>query len=343
MDIGITLTDVPTTKPASEQFDDIRRLVDAAQRAGITYIALGQHFLYGDLRWLQPIPLLARLAADVEPNVKLVTNILIGPMYHPVMLAEEIATLDIVSEGRYVFGVGIGYRPEEFVSFGINPKERGARLDEMLQLLPMLWTQDRVTFDGRFWKLDDVTPHLRPVQQPHPPIWVGGVAMAGAKRAGRLGDGYITNPEAEESDIKERLLAVQEGFAERGRPMIAQPLRRNFMFGADLDDATERYARVSQARYQAYAARGLDVYDENALTAEFARTAQAHALLGTPKDVADQLIGLAARFPVDPVMLRPQWPTMPVEEAIALVEILGREVVPAVKDVVPVSHVVVDA
>lgn len=340
MRLGITLTDVPSSIPARQQFSDICRLVEAAQRAGITYIALGQHFLYGDLRWLQPVPLLARLAGEVDANVRLVTNILIAPLYHPVLLAEEIATLDIVTEGRYVFGVGIGYRPEEFDSFGIPAKERAPRLDEMLGLLKMLWTQDRVTFDGRFWQLDDVTPHIRPVQDPHPPIWVGGVALAGAKRAGRAGDAYITNPEAEESDIRERLTAVQEGFAARGRAMTPQPLRRNVMFGKDRDEATQTYIRWSQARYQAYAARGLDVYDEAALTAKFAETVQAHALLGTPQDVVAQLEDLAAKFPVDPVMLRPQWPQMPVEEAIALVDVLGREVVPAVRDVVPVSHVV---
>ena len=95
------------------------RIAEAAQENDFTYIAIGQHFLYGDLRWLQPVPLLARLAAEVAPHVRLVTQIMIAPLYHPVLLAEEIATLDVVTEGRLVFGVGLGYRPEEFDYLGV--------------------------------------------------------------------------------------------------------------------------------------------------------------------------------------------------------------------------------
>jgi alkanesulfonate monooxygenase SsuD/methylene tetrahydromethanopterin reductase-like flavin-dependent oxidoreductase (luciferase family) len=335
MRLGITLTDVPASRPATEQFADIRRLVEAAQRNGFKDIAIGQHFLYGDLRWLQPIPLLARLAADVEADVRLITNILVAPLYNPIMLAEDIATLDIVTEGRYVFGVGLGYRKEEFDALGIPHKERAPRLDEMLVLMKKLWTEDEVTFDGRFWKLDGVRPHLRPVQDPHPPIWVGGVALAGARRAGRLADGYVTNPEAEEHEIAERMAVVKEERALRGLPMIPQPLRRNIMLGKDRDDATQKYMAVSQDRYQAYAARGLDVFDQDALTKEFADTVSRHAILGTSEDCIEQLTGLASRYPIDPFLLRPQWPQMPTQDAIDLMDELGKEVVPAMQAVRP--------
>ena len=97
--VGMLLSDVPQSVTPSQQFKDILRIVDAAQEEGMTYVAIGQHFLYGDLRWLQPVPLLARLAAHVEPNVKLAAQIMIGALYHPVMLAEEVATLDIVHRG----------------------------------------------------------------------------------------------------------------------------------------------------------------------------------------------------------------------------------------------------
>ena len=100
--VGLLLSDVPTSVSPSQQFRDVLRIVEAAQANDFTYIAIGQHFLYGDLRWLQPVPLLARLAAEVEPHVRLVTQILIAPLYHPVMLAEELATLDVVTEGRLI-------------------------------------------------------------------------------------------------------------------------------------------------------------------------------------------------------------------------------------------------
>jgi alkanesulfonate monooxygenase SsuD/methylene tetrahydromethanopterin reductase-like flavin-dependent oxidoreductase (luciferase family) len=85
--VGLLLSDVPTSVSPSQQFRDVLRIVEAAQANDFTYIAIGQHFLYGDLRWLQPVPLLARLAAEVGPDVRLVTQIMIAPLYHPVLLA----------------------------------------------------------------------------------------------------------------------------------------------------------------------------------------------------------------------------------------------------------------
>jgi len=87
--VGMLLSDVPSSVPPAQQFDDVRRIVAAAQQAGMTYIAIGQHFLYGDLRWLQPVPLLARLAAECDRDTRLATQIMIAPLYHPVLLAEE--------------------------------------------------------------------------------------------------------------------------------------------------------------------------------------------------------------------------------------------------------------
>ena len=136
--VGLLLSDVPASVSPSQQFRDVLRIVEAAQANDLTYIAIGQHFLYGDLRWLQPVPLLARLAAEVEPHVRLVTQIMIAPLYHPVLLAEEIATLDVVTEGRLIFGAGLGYRPEEFGYLGVPFAERAARMDESLQLMQRL-------------------------------------------------------------------------------------------------------------------------------------------------------------------------------------------------------------
>ncbi len=193
--VGVLLSDAPKSVSPSQQFRDVLRIVEAAQRNGFGHIAIGQHFLYGDLRWLQPVPLLARLAAEVEPDVKLVTQIMIAPLYHPVLLAEEIATLDVVTDGRLVFGAGLGYRPEEFDYLDVPFRQRASRFDESLQLMKRLWTEDEVTFHGEHWQLDGVAPHVQPVQQPHPPIWIGAHAMAGVRRAARYGDAYACPPE----------------------------------------------------------------------------------------------------------------------------------------------------
>jgi alkanesulfonate monooxygenase SsuD/methylene tetrahydromethanopterin reductase-like flavin-dependent oxidoreductase (luciferase family) len=330
--VGMLLSDVPTSVSPARQFDDVRRIVDAAQRNGMTYIAIGQHFLYGDLRWLQPVPLLARLAADCDPRTRLATQIMIAPLYHPVMLAEELATLDVVTEGRLVFGAGIGYRPEEFEYLGVPFAERAARTDEILELLVKLWTQDEVTHSGRFWQLDGVRPHLKPVQSPHPPIWVGAQSVAGARRAGRLGDAFPVTPEATYDEIEERFAAVREGFAARGKPFGPQPVRRNVLVAGSREEAIVEYARVSKGKYLSYAQKGMQHAGSAAdLDADFVASVTQHAVLGTDAEVVAQLTELCTRFPVDPLLLRPQWPSMSADETIAAIERLGKEVVPAIR------------
>ncbi len=330
--VGMLLSDVPSSVSPRQQFDDVRRIVDAAQRNGLTYIAIGQHFLYGDLRWLQPVPLLARLAADCDPETRLVTQIIIAPLYHPVMLAEELATLDVVTEGRLIFGAGIGYRPEEFDYLGIPFKERAPRMDEIIEVVKRLWTEDEVTHHGRFWQLEGVRPHLKPVQQPHPPIWIGAQSIAGARRAGRIGDAYPVTPEATADEIAERFDVVREGFAARGKPFGPQPLRRNVLIADSREEAIVEYARVAKGKYLSYAQKGMTVAGSaEKLDEDFLATVGEHAMLGTAADVIAQLTELCTRFPIDPLLLRPQWPSMNADETIAAIERLGKEVVPAIR------------
>jgi len=333
--MGLLLSDVPKSVTPSQQFKDVLRIVEKAQECGFNHIAIGQHFLYGELRWLQPVPLLARLAAECDPGTRLVTQIMIAPLYHPVMLAEEIATLDVVTEGRLVFGAGLGYRAEEFDYLGVPFKQRAGRFDESLELMKKLWTQETVDHHGKYWTLEDVHPHLFPVQQPHPPIWIGAHAIPGVERCAKYGDAYACPPETPKHEVAERYAIVRDGFAARGKEFGPQPLRRNCLVADTREEAMVEYARVAQGRYLTYAAKGLDVMDAKDLENEFAKAVSGHAVIGTPDEVVAQLTDLVTTLPVDPLLLRPQWPTMDGDETIAAIERLGREVVPAIKAIEP--------
>lgn len=334
---GLLMTDIPKTVSPRQQFSDILRVVDAAQEAGLTYISFGQHFLYGDLSYLQPVPLLARLAAHVEKHVRLVTSVLITPLYHPVMLAEELATLDVVTEGRLVVGAGIGYFPDEFAHFQVPYKQRASRTDEILDVMVRLWTEDEVTHDGRYWQLDKVRPHLKPVQQPYPPIWIGAHSEAGARRAGRIGDAFTVPPETTAAEIRERFAVVRDGFAARGKPFGPQPVRRNIFVADTHEEAVDGYARVSQARYLTYRDKGLEVMAGTDLRDDFEQAVSSHAVLGTPDEVVGKLTELVTSLPVDPLLFRPQWPSMDADEAIATIRRLGKDVIPALAGIEPKS------
>jgi alkanesulfonate monooxygenase SsuD/methylene tetrahydromethanopterin reductase-like flavin-dependent oxidoreductase (luciferase family) len=340
--MGLLLSDVPKSVSPAQQFKDVLRIVEKAQENGFNHILIGQHFLYGELRWLQPVPLLARLAAECDPGTRLVTQIMIAPLYHPVMLAEEIATLDVVTEGRLIFGAGLGYRPEEFDYLDVPFKERAGRFDESLELMKKLWTQETVNHHGKYWTLEDVHPHLSPVQQPHVPIWIGAHAIPGVKRAAKYGDAYACPPETPMPEVAERYAIVRDGFAARGKPFGPQPLRRNCLVADTREEAMVEYARVAQGRYLTYARKGLDVMKDTDLENEFAKAVSTHAVIGTPDDVVSQLTELATRLPVDPLLLRPQWPTMDCDETIRAIERLGRDVVPAIKAITPRDDIAPD-
>jgi probable F420-dependent oxidoreductase len=131
---------------------------------------LHAHGLYG-MTWLEPMSVLTYVAG-IAPDVKLGTGILVLPLRNPVLLAKEIATLDYLSGGRFIFGVGPGWYPAEFAAVGTSVKERGRRTDEILEAVRLLLTEDDVTYDGRYYRFENVTIEPRPPA--HPPVWVAG-------------------------------------------------------------------------------------------------------------------------------------------------------------------------
>ena len=137
--------------------------------------------------------LLAAIAARTE-QLRLGTGVFIGALHHPVNICEQISTLDQISNGRAVLGVGTGYRPYEFKAYNSPFEQRGRRLSETLEVLRKAWTTGSYEFDGEFFHFDDLPVYPPAVQQPHPPIYVGGTSKAAIERAARLGDTWFTLP-----------------------------------------------------------------------------------------------------------------------------------------------------
>ncbi len=340
MEIGVILGDVRTSLSPREHLDNLLRQVEAAQRAGITYVTIGQHYLYGDLRWLQPIPTLARLAAELDDSVTLATTIVQVPLYHPVALAEDLATLDILCRGRLVVGAGAGYRRDEFDAFGIDFSARFAMLDESLTLIKQLWTEPAVTFSGRFWSVTDVRPHIQPWQQPHPPIWIGAMTETGVRRSARLGDGWPITPETRVPDIVRLLSVYEDERARLGRPQVRHPLRHEIVPAATTELAYSRFESMAKARLMAYAQRSLATRDAAEIDADFRALAEKEAFLGTPAECVAQIAALAALAPIDPILVRAQWPDMTGDDVVAYLDDLGRDIVPAVREITSVPQVV---
>ncbi len=177
-----------------EDYWDVAEFARRAESLGFDRITTGEHLMDGN----PPRPTVLGLpamaaAAGATRSLRIMTGIVIVPLYHPVMLAKLAATVDVVSGGRLDFGIGIsGQRGTkvEFDAVGISVRTRGRRTDEMLEVMKRLWTEEHVSHDGRFFKFEDVTLLPQPAQKPHPPIWVSGRSDAAMRRAALQGDGW---------------------------------------------------------------------------------------------------------------------------------------------------------
>lgn len=336
MEFGILMGDQPVASSASEHLDLMLRKVEAAQKAGFTCLTIGQHYLYDGFRWLQPVPLLARLAAELDDHVRIGTTVLVGPVHHPVILAEELATLDIVTRGRLIVGIGTGYLPAEYEAMGVPFKQRYGLLEEMIELMTKMWSQDRVTHHGRFWRVDDQPTHIRPLQQPRPPIWLGAMKQVGVRRAARHGDVWTITPQQTVEQVAGLIRAYSEERTARSLPLNPLPLRRELMIGADFDDAVSRFAAVARGKYEAYAGRGMELLSGQAVK-EFASTVQDHVILGDAEQCRQQIAGIAQRLPVGPLLIRPHWPGMDAGQTAAYLEQVGREIVTPLRDLEPIG------
>jgi probable F420-dependent oxidoreductase len=138
---------------------------------------------------LDPIVSLAFLASVTE-RVRLGTSVLVAPFYSPIVLAKQLATLDVMSRGRLTVGLGIGWSRDEYDAAGTPWWQRGQRLEEFVQCLDAVWTHEEVHFKGIFYFVPSSRVEPKPVQKPRPPILIGGYSEASFRRAGRLGDGY---------------------------------------------------------------------------------------------------------------------------------------------------------
>lgn len=140
---------------------------------------------------------LAWVAAQTT-RVRLGSSVVVLPYHHPVALAKALATVDVLSGGRLLLGVASGWLREEFELLGVPFAERGARTDEGIALLKHLWTAERIDFQGRFFCLRDAAQAPKPLQKPHPPIWIGGDGAAALRRVARVGDGWVAAPRSRE-------------------------------------------------------------------------------------------------------------------------------------------------
>ncbi len=314
------------------RFREAAEQVRMARDYGFSSVCVGQHFLT-DYQKLQPIPVLSRLAAE-SGNMRLLPGIMLLPLFNPVYVAEEIATLDVVTGGRVIFGLGVGYRDVEFEAFGVRKMERGARFEESLEVVKRLWTQDEVNFEGRFFRVPKAQVRTRPLQRPHPPIWIAAQADAGIRRAARFADVLFLNPQATIATLREQAELFQRTRREAGRPMpeemachkevyvapdMATALREGKPF---IEGKLKMYARWGQDRELPKASAGFATLDFDDLRRD-------RVIIGDPEHCIEEFKRYNREVGINHFLCVLNWPGMQHWQILRSIQLLGERVLPA--------------
>lgn len=254
MRFGLLLTSTDEVA-TSAQFRRHVTMVNAAERAGFDTIGASQHFLSVPYAYFHPMVLLAKLSS--ETSLRLLTGVLLLPLLQPVEVAEAAATLDILSDGRFTCGVGLGYRPDEFEAFARSLRDRGRRIDEALRVMKLMWESaadgTTIEFEGEYHTLRGLRCTVRPVQSGGPPIWVGGDADASIERAAQLGDAWYSPPGVPVPVLGAKVQRYRKRVKELGRALPAHiPIRRETFVHADRQTAIGRAHKVIGDRYEVY-------------------------------------------------------------------------------------------
>ena len=198
-----------------------------------------QEQVLGGAGALAPLETLTYAAACTE-RVRLGCAVFILPLHNPLHLAKAISSLDCISHGRVEVGVATGGQGRPFTAFGIDPDTPVARFNEALALMKACWTEKEIDFDGQLWKLQGVAMEPKPVQKPHPPVWFGGSAPAGMRRAVRHGDGFMGAGSQTPEQFGGQVAVVREELAAQGRDPATFSIGKRVYVHVDDDNARAR-------------------------------------------------------------------------------------------------------
>jgi probable F420-dependent oxidoreductase len=213
-----------------------------------------QEQILGTIPHLSPLEVMAFAAACTQ-QIRLGCAVLVSPLHSPVHLAKSLATLDQLTRGRIEIGVGTGGRRRMLTAFGVDGDTLVARFIEGLQLMKLLWTESRITFDGRFWRVDGAAMEPKPFQKPHPPVWFGGSHPDALRRAVRHGDGFIGAGSTTTADFAEQVRVVRDAVVEERRGGEF-PIAKRVYIAVD-DDETRARKQMSAALDELYGYFGL--------------------------------------------------------------------------------------
>lgn len=315
------------------RFEELMEQVRIADQLGFDDLISGMHYAGYPLQQFQLIPFLSRAMAETT-RMRLITGIILLSLHKPLDIAEQLSSMDVMSGGRIVFGCGLGYREVEFRGFGTTTKERVPRLIENLEAIKKLWTEDHVNMKGSHFELSDTTLSLKPMQKPHPPLWMGANADAAVRRAAEIVDTWFINPHQRMDTIERQLEIYKRALDEFGKPFPDElPMMREIFVAETRDKAKEIARPYLEEKYKVYHQWGQDKAmpkgDDN-LDLDFDELTKDRFLFGSPDEVAEQIISYEKRLGVTHMVLGMQGVGMPQSQMLDSMHLFAEQVMPKV-------------
>jgi probable F420-dependent oxidoreductase len=305
--------------------------VTRAEELGFDSVWMEEHHAVTNHYWPSPLTVLAGFATRTS-RMTLGTDIVVAAFHHPVRLAEDVAMLDVMSGGRVVLGIAIGYKPDEFTLYGVELEKRGARFEEQLAIMKGLWAEERIDFSGAYYTVAGrLEP--KPVQKPHPPLWIGGWGRITLRRAATLADNWIPGPTA---DLR-RLLDGKTHFLEcrqaAGLTVPTEwPLTRDVII-ADTDARARELAEehIMVAYRREYAGGWRHPFIDASIATDLDQLMEDRFIIGGPEQCVLRLRRFVEQYGLTHLICRMFFPGMPHAHIMRGLELLAREVLPALR------------
>jgi alkanesulfonate monooxygenase SsuD/methylene tetrahydromethanopterin reductase-like flavin-dependent oxidoreductase (luciferase family) len=306
-----------------EAFLERLKTARQAKRHGFHSLWVGQGYLNNG--W-HATALLARVTAEV-PGIELGMVALL-PLQHPVELAEQIATLDVMCGGRFVLAAALGWRDVQFRAFGVPQSQRLSRFQEVLAIMQQLWTQECITYRGRYFQLEEVPGAGKPLQRPFPRLLIAANLDPGVVRAAKMADGWLISSRATLPTIRRQVQLYGETLTAAKRQGSIAAWREMYV-AEDRATAIKTIRPYVEWLYRDRAALGHNraLPETDRIDVPFEQVLEGRFILGSAEECAAE-VAKYQELGVEELILRCQWPGMPGEDALRAVRLFGREVLP---------------
>jgi alkanesulfonate monooxygenase SsuD/methylene tetrahydromethanopterin reductase-like flavin-dependent oxidoreductase (luciferase family) len=298
--------------PIEKVYERVLDRIEIMDRSGYEAVWLAEHH-FQSFSVCPSIHMMATMVAARTRRIRIGTAVSLAAFYHPLRLAEEVALLDVLSGGRVNWGAGRGFHRQEFAVFGVPPEESAARFREAVDIVLAAWRSERLTFKGRFHAFDDVEVLPKPLQQPHPPVWLAASSDDSITRAARDGFAILMDPHSHHAEIGRKLALYHDGLRAVGADPASRevPIARLVTVADSAAKAEEvarrgaRWLSDSYANVRSTAPAGPGTFMPFGEGDPVERYMDGVIIHGTAGAVTDELLRLEAELPLRSMLLAP--------------------------------------